>query len=136
MKFKYIEPDDPNLIRVKLLESQNYAQGNSRALPNINCTEAFLYVIAVKDGNDVGVAGLARDGGFLEINRLYVPEIYRNKGVGRRLVEHIIEWAKDHEYSILSVQMVGFSRNFWRAVLSDYENIIGESTDFMQVKIG
>ena len=57
------------------------------------------FIIAKDNDKVIGCVGLKKlDDNICEMKRLFVNDIYRGKGVGKRLVEKIIEEAKDKNY--------------------------------------
>ena len=80
-----------------------YADGSNRfALPG----EA-LYA-AYADETLVGIGGLNRDPYVAQVDagrvrHLYVLEEWRNRGIGRRLMEQIVDEARDH-FSVLALR--------------------------------
>jgi ribosomal protein S18 acetylase RimI-like enzyme len=57
------------------------------------------FIIAKDNDKVIGCVGLKKlDGNICEMKRLFVNDIYRGKGIGKRLVEKIMEEAKDKDY--------------------------------------
>lgn len=58
-----------------------------------------VLVLARVDGAPVGCVGVRRLGdGVCEMKRLYVAPAGRGHGLGRRLAEYVMSWARDHGY--------------------------------------
>jgi ribosomal protein S18 acetylase RimI-like enzyme len=57
------------------------------------------FIIAKDNNNIVGCVGLKKlDGNICEMKRLFVNDKYKGKGIGKKLVEKIIEEAKNKKY--------------------------------------
>jgi N-acetylglutamate synthase-like GNAT family acetyltransferase len=60
------------------------------------------FIIAKENDNIAGCVGLKRlDNGICEMKRLFVTDNYKGKGIGKKLVERIIEEAKSKKYEIM-----------------------------------
>ncbi len=72
-------------------------------------------LLAVEDGENVGCVALRPSGDRLcELRRLYVRPTHRNRGIGRRLVEAIVEEARSIGYDIMRLDESFFkTRMFW-----------------------
>lgn len=72
-------------------------------------------LLAVEDGENVGCVALRPSGdGLCEMRRLYVRPTHRNKGIGRQLIEAIIEEARSIGYDIMRLDERFFkTRMFW-----------------------
>jgi ribosomal protein S18 acetylase RimI-like enzyme len=58
-----------------------------------------IFIIAIKDDNVIGCVGLKKmDDKTCEMKRLFVTDNYNGKGIGKKLVEKIIEEAKVKNY--------------------------------------
>ncbi|MDR2764988.1 MAG: GNAT family N-acetyltransferase [Tannerella sp.] len=61
-----------------------------------------IFIIAKEKSHVVGCVGLKKlDGKICEMKRLFVNDNYRGKGIGRKLVDRIIEEAKLKDYEIM-----------------------------------
>jgi len=53
-----------------------------------------FFDVAVMDGDVVGTIGGALEDGVAELKRLYLPKSLRGLGIGRRLLERFVTWAR------------------------------------------
>ncbi|WP_169046543.1 GNAT family N-acetyltransferase [Aeromonas salmonicida] len=83
------------------------------------------YFVAIEDNNPIGVATLH---GYdePELYKLYVLPSYRNGGVAKQLVKHIIDTLESEKIDDIYVEMTYNSVEFWNS-LKDSINI--ESLD-------
>ncbi|HET7629690.1 MAG TPA: GNAT family N-acetyltransferase [Bacillales bacterium] len=81
--------------------------GIDQALEDVNHTRI---VVAEDDGEMLGLAliniGISlRDGGkYIWLNELYVHNDYRNQGIGRKLLLHIIYWAENEQIKTIELE--------------------------------
>jgi putative acetyltransferase len=63
--------------------------------------ESFRVIVVQDDGRPVG-CGCFRpvmEDGVVEIKRMYVAPTFRNKGIGKMILSHLEQWAKEEGYS-------------------------------------
>lgn len=54
-----------------------------------------MFSVLIEDGQLIGTVGaVPRDAGDFEIKRLYLLPEHRGRGYGRRLLQHVIDWAR------------------------------------------
>ena len=65
------------------------------------------FFVASIDGVVAGCCGVkfyAYDGGFGEIKRMYVPPVWRGRGIAKQLLTHIEAHARSHGYRTLRLE--------------------------------
>ena len=65
------------------------------------------FFVARIDGVAAGCCGVkfyAYDGGFGEIKRMYVPPVWRGRGIAKQLLTHIEAHARSHSYRTLRLE--------------------------------
>jgi GNAT superfamily N-acetyltransferase len=75
--------------------------------------DAF-HVLVEENGVPLAVATVIREP--LELFKLYVAPMHRQRGVGQRLVDHVISMAMADGAEEISVEIAGHSRGFWERV--------------------
>jgi GNAT superfamily N-acetyltransferase len=53
-----------------------------------------FFDVAVRDGEVIGTVGGELQSGVAELKRLYLPRTLRGLGIGHRLLERFVEWAR------------------------------------------
>jgi GNAT superfamily N-acetyltransferase len=98
-------PADVGEVRTLVLEAENFGQPFLETeLLNIkkNTTAGLGKIfVATLEGEIVGFISLGRRIFALMIDSIIVARQYQRKGVGRRLVEHAVEYAKSAGYHVL-----------------------------------
>ena len=82
--------------------------------------EGMLFYMYVQDGKDIGLLGFrAEPFGRLFIDKLYVLNAYRGRGLGREAMEYALRYGREHGCSTvylhvntLNGQAIGFYRRF------------------------
>lgn len=60
---------------------------------------AGVFVVLVDAERVVGsAAAVPRAAAECEIKRVYLLPVYRGRGHGRRLLQHVVDWAREHGY--------------------------------------
>jgi GNAT superfamily N-acetyltransferase len=98
-------PSDVNEVRTLVLEAENFGEPFLETeLLNIkkNTTAGLGKIfVATLEGEVVGFISLGRRIFALMIDSIIVTRQHQRKGVGRRLVEHAVEYAKSTGYQVL-----------------------------------
>jgi GNAT superfamily N-acetyltransferase len=98
-------PSDVDEVRTLVLEAENFGEPFLETeLLNIkkNTTAGLGKIfVATLEGEVVGFISLGRRIFALMIDSIIVTRQHQRKGVGRRLVEHAVEYAKSTGYQVL-----------------------------------
>jgi putative acetyltransferase len=118
IQLRPIEPSDnvelASIIR-KSLESAGlnipgtvYTDPTTDHLYELFRTPGSFYFVALEDGKILGGCGIfPTEGlpqGYAELVKLYLREEVRGKGIGRKLMEKSMEWAKAAGYTYLYLE--------------------------------
>ncbi|KAL3658424.1 hypothetical protein V7S43_016557 [Phytophthora oleae] len=80
---------------------QASVKGDLADIEGVYLTRGGNYFVATADGNEevIGMVGLQRHSGDVgELRRMSVKEGFRRSGVGRELLFHLENWARDHGF--------------------------------------
>ena len=109
-----IAPDDPRAGDVTALLARHLAFARATSAPEdvyaldvdaLTGPDVAFYSYRDNDGAVLGVGALKRlDDGHAEIKSMHTAEAARGRGVGRRMVEHIIGVARERGYRRLSLE--------------------------------
>ena len=108
-----IAVDDPRAEDVRALLERHLAWTNATTPPEdmhaldveALCDPAVTFFSLRAGGELLGVAALKRiDDGHAEIKSMHTAEAARGRGVGRRMVEHIVGIARERGYRRLSLE--------------------------------
>lgn len=92
---------DPN-------EAETFVDNDMKSLNKFLPPTGHL-ILADVDGEVVGIVGMRRlDNHIQEIKRMYVYPQYRGQGIGRALVQHLINQSKSEQTSILRLDSARF----------------------------
>ncbi|MDC6133032.1 GNAT family N-acetyltransferase [Burkholderia gladioli] len=86
---------------------------------DIHAIVAPLYIVAEENGSALGVATVSQTGSCPELHKLYVAPLYRQRGVGRQLVEYAISLFTAKGAQELCVEMTEQSRSFWERTVAN-----------------
>jgi putative acetyltransferase len=119
-----LRPDEQDAVRLLILSGLAEHWGTvdpalNRDLDDLASTYADGRVVVARDGGDVVGTGtvIPRDGGIAEIVRMSVAPRYRRTGLGRRLVEELVETARGWR----AEQVVLETSAHWTEVVDFYE---------------
>jgi putative acetyltransferase len=108
-----IAVDDPRAEDVRALLERHLAFTNATSLPEdmhaldveALCDPAVTFFGLREDGELLGVAALKRiDDGHAEIKSMHTAQAARGRGVGRRLVEHLLAVARERGFRRVSLE--------------------------------
>ncbi len=125
------------------LEAQNLTK-ELAGLPGQYAPPAGVLLLASVDGNHAGCVALKKlADGICEMKRLYVRPHFRKTGLGRRLVERLIEEARTLGYRILRLDTLpdkmGRAVALYRALgfvsIPPYWNSPLPGTEYMELKL-
>ena len=68
-------------------------------------SENSKYIVIKENGEILGFAGIWISPVDCQITNIVVKKIYRNQGIGSRLLEKLIEVAKETEFDVLSLEV-------------------------------
>ena len=57
-----------------------------------------LFLVAIDKEKIVGTIGLKNEEGIARISRMYIHKYFRKKGLGKKLIEKIIVYCKNHKF--------------------------------------
>lgn len=96
-----------------------------RFLNNVENRDEYKLFLAKEKDNLIGLALINTSGALrddsLYFNMLYVDKIYRHRGLGKRLVNEVIDYAREknndiiflaHLENILDVETIGYFKQF------------------------
>ncbi len=90
--------------------------------------------VAEVDKVVVGLIGLIIKGKTAEVEPIIVNSSYREKGIGSRLLQFIIEYASDMELKFLSIRPVARNKTAFNMFYEKGFNIVGHVELFMDLK--
>lgn len=125
------------------LETQNLTQ-ELADLPGKYAPPTGSLLLAVVDGQFAGCVALRKlSDGVCEMKRLYVRPQYRKIGLGRRLVERVIQEARQIGYSVVRLDTlaermgsaVALYRQLGFVTIPPYWNSPLPGTEYMELKL-
>ena len=80
----------------ELIKSRNF-EARKKDLISKAKTLRIIIAIDLKENNDIGYCiSTINDSGMGEIDSIYIKELYRRNGIGKRLMEIALRWLEDH----------------------------------------
>lgn len=79
-----------------------------------------VYIVAMDADSVIGVAALNWGSDLCELYKLYVSPLSKRKGIGRALVEKVIEILRDNNVACLGIQITERSAPFWERMAETY----------------
>jgi hypothetical protein len=61
----------------------------------------FQRFVVAMDGNEAELTYTPVDDSTLEYDHTYVPDVFRGRGIGARLVKHALEYARENGYTVV-----------------------------------
>ena len=81
------------------MEFQNFTKELHEIKTQYGFPDGGLYLILSKNGKYIGCGGIRKfKDGVAELKRMYIKKEYRGKGLGRKLLEKLIQLATDLKY--------------------------------------
>ena len=77
------------------------------------------FFVARLDGAAVGCGGVALFADFAEVKRMYVRPAYRQTGIGRRLLEQLVDDARKMDYVAIRLETMSYmteAQNLYRSL--------------------
>lgn len=106
-------------------------------LPGVYAPPNGRLLLAVEDGENVGCVALRPlGGGLCQLTKIYVRPAHRNRGIGRRLIEAVIEVARTIGYEKLrldtEITMTKLFRSFGFDATNHYwQESVPEGAEWM-----
>jgi putative acetyltransferase len=118
IKYREIQAEDnervKNIIRTSLTEFDGNRPGTAYYDDDVlNMYEAYLpersvYFVAEVDGKVVGGGGIQplkdTDQNICELQKVYIDKEYRGKGIGKKIVQMCIDFAKKSNYDAIYLE--------------------------------
>ncbi|MHA1218808.1 MAG: GNAT family N-acetyltransferase [Candidatus Heimdallarchaeaceae archaeon] len=117
--------DDPSI------GGENLAQGFNDHLEQYG-GESFW--VAEEDEKIIGLIGLIVRGKAAEVEPIIIKSSHRKKGIGKKLLQFIINHASEKEIKYLSIRPVARNKNALKLFYEMGFNIIGHIELFMNLK--
>jgi GNAT superfamily N-acetyltransferase len=145
-KIQKIESLNTELLQPLVIESESGGFNFIRKLNDeyISGKNRFdkpgeLLLIVEEDRKIIGVCGLNQDpymnkAGFGRVRHLYVTKGHRNRGMGKALVQKIIEEAKDHFYILTLRTDNPTADTFYRSIGFLMDSSYNNSTHYIKLK--
>lgn len=88
------------------------------------------HFVAVEHDAPLGVATVVQwPDGTVELYKMYIAPAHRNRGIGMKLVNHVLSDLESRNVSECVIEIVGDSVRFWQRVANERKTIpIGEDT--------
>ncbi|MFM6924422.1 MAG: GNAT family N-acetyltransferase [Ferruginibacter sp.] len=67
-------------------------------------------IILCKEGKEIiGCVGIRKiDNDTAELKRMFIKAVFQNKGIGKSLLQHAIEFAREHHYRVIRLDTLNY----------------------------